>query len=67
MERYRNYLRRTAERFGLRYEEIEGSPALAQKMVNGPWDNEFIVVPPGQVIRLDDFFQSSAEFPYAPG
>jgi hypothetical protein len=57
LERYRNYTRRTAERFGLRYEEIEGSTVLVKKMIDGPWDDEFIVVPPGQVIQFKHFFR----------
>lgn len=55
VERYREYARRTAEQFGLRYEEIEGSPALVKKMIFGPWDDDFLVVPPGGEIRYEDF------------
>lgn len=55
IERYRNYARQAAERFGLNFEEIEGSSALVRKMVSGPWDEEFVVVPPGQVVRFEDF------------
>ncbi len=56
MERYRDYARRTAARFGLRYEEIAGSTALLRKMLYGPWDEEFVVVSPGQVIGYEHFF-----------
>ena len=59
LERYREYARRTAERFGLRYEEIEGSTALVKKMIHGPWDDEFIVVRPGQVIQLEHFLRTA--------
>ena len=57
LERYRDYARRTAERFGLRYEEIEGSDELVKKMIFGPWDDDFVVVQPGEVIRYDHFFR----------
>jgi hypothetical protein len=57
LERYREYARRTAERFGLRYEEIEGSDALVKKMIFGPWDDDFVVVQPGELIRYDHFFR----------
>jgi hypothetical protein len=57
LERYRDYARRTSERFGLRYEEIEGATTLVKKMINGPWDDEFIVVPSGQVIQFEHFFR----------
>jgi Protein of unknown function (DUF1638) len=55
LERYRAYARENSEKFGLCYEEIEGSRALVQKMIQGPWDDEFVVVPPGQTIRYEDF------------
>ena len=55
IERYQDYSRQTAQKFGLRYEEIEGSPALVEKMIFGPWDEEFVVVPPGGIISYQDF------------
>mgnify|MGYP003383430613 CR=1 FL=1 len=58
IERYREHARMTAEKFGLRFEEIEGAPDLVQKLINGPWDDEFVVVPPGGTIT-DDMFRSS--------
>ncbi len=56
IERYRDYAQRTAARFGLRYEEIEGSTALLRKMIAGPWDGDFVLVPPGEVIEYDRFY-----------
>jgi hypothetical protein len=58
LERYRDYVRRAATRFSLRYEEIKGSAALINKMINGPWDEEFIVAQPGEVISLEHFLGS---------
>jgi len=55
IERYREYSQQTAERFDLRFEEIDGSPALVKKMVFGPWDEEFVVVSPGQTVEYKDF------------
>ena len=55
LERYHEYTRRTSAKFGLRYEEIEGSAALVRKMIHGPWDDEIVVVPPGRAIRYQDF------------
>ena len=56
MERYREYARQTAERFNLRFEEIEGSNAMVKKMVEGDWDDEFIVIEPGDTIRYEHFY-----------
>jgi hypothetical protein len=58
IERYRDYARTIAEQFSLRFEEIDGSPALVRKMVFGPWDDEFLVVEPGQTIQYTDFVHS---------
>jgi hypothetical protein len=58
LDRYRDYARRTAAQFSLRYEEIQGSTDLVNKMINGPWDEEFIVVQPGEAIGLEHFLGS---------
>jgi len=58
IERFREYAQKTAETFALRFEEIEGSPALVQKMVNGPWDDEFVVVAPGETVKYTDFVRA---------
>jgi hypothetical protein len=55
IERYQTYTKETAERFKLRFEEIDGSPALVKKMVFGPWDEEFVVVSPGETVSYQDF------------
>ena len=57
LENFRDYARRTAEQFGLRYEEIEGSDSMIRKLLNGPWDDEIVVIEPGETFRLDQFLQ----------
>ena len=52
---YRERARSLAEQFGLRYEEIEGSDVIIKKMVCGPWDDEFIIIPPGKTVSFFDF------------
>ena len=58
IEKYREYAQRTADRFGLRYEEIEGSDALVKKMLFGPWDGEFVLLEPGETFTLQQFLRS---------
>jgi hypothetical protein len=53
---YRAQAHDIAERFGLRYEEIQGSDTLIRKMIFGPWDDDFVIVHPGQAISFSDFF-----------
>ena len=55
LEHYREYCRHAAERFGLRFEEIPGSSTLIQKLLYGPWDEEFVVARPGETITYLDF------------
>lgn len=56
LDRYRQYARETAERFDLRYEEIQGSNEMVKKLVEGKWDDEFIVIEPGETIGLEHFY-----------
>jgi len=58
VEKYREYTKRMAARHGLRFEEIQGSTTLVEKMINGPWDEDFVVVPPGQTITYEAFYES---------
>jgi hypothetical protein len=52
---YVEYARKTAEQFNLRFEEIHGSNALTLKLLTGPWDEDFLVVRPGETISYLDF------------
>ena len=54
-EDYAKRAQSMAKRFGLRYEEIQGSDAIIKKMLFGPWNDEFIIIPPGKTISFFDF------------
>jgi hypothetical protein len=54
-ERYRQFSQRAARELNLSYQEIKGTPELLEKICSGPWDDEFVVAPPGHIIRLEDF------------
>jgi hypothetical protein len=58
VEKYREYTKRMAARHGLRFEEIHGATTLVEKMIHGPWDDDFLVVPPGQAISYEGFCES---------
>ncbi|HSW57159.1 MAG TPA: DUF1638 domain-containing protein [Dehalococcoidales bacterium] len=57
-EHYRSVSRTAAGTLGLEYTEIQGSNRLAKKLLFGPWDDEFVVVPPRQTIQFMDFRSS---------
>jgi len=59
LDRYRQQTRGLANRWGLRFEEIQGSDALVRRMLFGPWDDDFVVVPPGESIRYEHFFPAA--------
>ena len=61
IDRYRDYACRTAERFNLRYEEIEGSDAIVCKLIEGSWNDEFVVLPPGATFTLEQFLRPRPE------
>jgi hypothetical protein len=55
LEEDREYAHRFAERFGMRYEEMESSSRLLHKLASGEWDEEFVVVEPGEEVALERF------------
>jgi hypothetical protein len=59
-ERYRQFSQEAARKLNLSYKEIRGTPELLRRICSGPWDDEFIVAPPGQIIRLEDFGMAPA-------
>jgi hypothetical protein len=59
-QRYIDYARRTADQFDLRFDELPGSNSLILKLLSGPWDDEFLVVPPGGTITYLDFKTGSS-------
>lgn len=54
-ERYQKVCRHAAKELKLRYEGIKGTTKLLKQMLNGPWDDSFVVAPPGHTITLEDF------------
>jgi hypothetical protein len=55
IEHYRALSQAKAAELGLKYEEIQGSNVLVRKLVCGPWDDDFVIVPPGQALTFADF------------
>lgn len=51
LELYRAYARGTAGRFNLRYEEISGNTGMIERWFSGDWDNDFLVIPPGNEVE----------------
>jgi len=56
---YEDYARKTAEIFDMKYEVIPGSVTLLEKLLSGDWDENFIVVEPGQEVTKEMFFDTA--------
>jgi hypothetical protein len=55
LDQYRSRSQEIAKRLDLRYEEIKGDNNLVKALLNGSWDEDFIVAPPGHTVTLSDF------------
>jgi len=36
---------------------IDGFDSMVKKMLFGPWDDEFVVIEPGEIFTLQQFFR----------
>lgn len=52
---HRRHAQAAADRLGLRFEVLEGSARLLERLLHGPWDDEVVVVEPGGVVTLERF------------
>jgi len=52
---WRKKAKREAVKLGLRFEEIKGRGKFLDKIINGNWDDQFIIVRPGVKITFDMF------------
>jgi hypothetical protein len=48
---FRDRARREAEGRGWTVDEVEGSMELLRKAIHGEWDEDFLVLEPGQTVR----------------
>ncbi|MBI2836084.1 MAG: DUF1638 domain-containing protein [Chloroflexi bacterium] len=61
LDEYKAQARERAAKLNLRYEEIPGSTALMDRIANGLWNNEFVVIPPGHTVTFEDFWPSDSD------
>jgi hypothetical protein len=55
-EAYRKYAKMVADHFGLTYEEISGSRKFLERFVRGEWEEDFVIVQPGEMVRYEMFY-----------
>lgn len=54
-ETHRKHARETARFLNLKYEEIKGSLEFFRKVIQGPWDRDFVVLKPGEEATQEMF------------
>jgi Protein of unknown function (DUF1638) len=59
---YKNKSVEAAGLLNLEHEEINGDLAYIEKLVNGPWDKDFINILPGEKIREENFYRQVKNF-----
>jgi hypothetical protein len=52
--------REMADWLGLRFVEREATTAVFEQLLDGPWDDRYVVVEPGATVRFEDFFRAGA-------
>ena len=55
LEDYRDFARAMADFLSLRFDEIAGSNRMLLAMLDGDWEDEFLIVEPGDEIALEPF------------
>lgn len=50
-----------ARKLGMAHQIIDGSDRFFKKLLSGPWDDEFIILQPGQSIQLGHFFPNRGQ------
>jgi hypothetical protein len=58
VDHYRKVAEEAAGRLNLRFEEIAGANDLILKLIRGPWDEDIIIFPQGEVVSEEPFYQS---------
>jgi len=60
-EAHRKHALENARFFKLKYEEIKGSLEFFKRMLRGPWDKDFILLPPGEEATQEMFQGNKVE------
>ncbi len=56
-ETHRKHARENARFLNLKYEEIQGSLDFFRKIIQGPWDRDFVVLKPGEEAKQEMFLE----------
>jgi hypothetical protein len=54
-EEWRDIAKEQAEKYDLRFEEINGTDQYFKKLLSGIWDGGFVIVEPGEKLKFDMF------------
>lgn len=54
-ESYRKIALENAEFLGVSYEELQGSPEMFKKLLQGPWNGDFLIIEKNQCVKQEFF------------
>ncbi len=54
-DKYYAFAREMADFYGFLYSEIDGTLDYLKRLTSGGWDDDFLIIPPGEVIEQRDF------------
>lgn len=57
-EDYMAEARKNADLIGCRLEHVRGSNRILEKLVSGRWDEQFLVIEPGNTVKTQDFLEN---------
>jgi hypothetical protein len=61
VENYMDYAREVADTFNLEFKLVDGSVDLLNRLVTGPWENDFLVLEPNEAITKEMFLRKRAD------
>jgi hypothetical protein len=61
LSKYKKETEEFSEAFGLQHLVVEGSLRYFQKLLIGPWDEEFLILQPGEEVNLDHLIAEGGE------
>lgn len=64
IKRFQKRAAEIASQLGLSLENVQGTTRYMEKLLTGPYDGEFVRIPPGKRVSMEDLYTPGAEMPH---